>query len=176
MSGVGKRIGDLVFVLVIAALLGSSLLFALNQNPDKTLFGCRLYNILSGSMEPTLSVGDLVVVRAVPPEEIQDGDIITYYPTQHTGATVTHRVVGTTLRDGQVVFETRGDAVEQSDPLFYGDAVIGVVIFHIPLLGGVIAWLQSHVPQTLGALALLAAGGWLFARRKGKRERKEGAV
>lgn len=165
MSKVGKIVGDVVFVLVIAALLGGSLMFALNQDPNKTFLGYRAYNILSGSMEPELSIGDLVVVKNVPAEELQNGDIVTYYPTDNEGTTVTHRIVSTMLKDGQVVIETRGDAVDQSDPLIYGESVIGVVVFHVPLLGGGIAWIQGHLAISAGVVILalavwLAAGFW----------------
>lgn len=167
-------IGDVVFVLVLLALLGGSLMFALNQDPNKTFLGCRVYNILSGSMEPALGVGDLVVVKAVPAEEIQNGDIITYYPTGQAGATVTHRVVRTMLRDGQVVIETKGDAADQSDPLFYGDAVIGVVIFHIPLLGGMLAWIQGHALLSLALLALAVAAVWGIGAVRRRKRRENG--
>ena len=171
MSKVGKILGDVVFVLAIIALLGGSLLFALNQDPNKTFLGYRAYNILSGSMEPELSIGDLVIVKAIPAEELQNGDIVTYYPTDNEGTTVTHRVVSTMLKDGQVVVETKGDAVDQSDPLIYGESVIGVVVFHIPLLGSAIAWVQNHLALSAGAVVILFAI-WLSVgvlRKKAKK-------
>lgn len=171
MSKVVKILADVVFVLVIVAMLGGSLLFALNQNPNKTFLGYRAYNILSGSMEPELSIGDLVIVQAVPAEELQNGDIVTYYPTDNEGTTVTHRVVSTMLKDGQVVIETKGDAVDQSDPLIYGESVIGVVVFHIPLLGAAIAWIQNHLVISAGTVIVLFAV-WLsvgIVRKKAKK-------
>lgn len=159
MRKVAKILGDMVFVLVIVAMLGGSLLFALNQNPNKTLLGYRAYNVLSGSMEPELSKGDLVIVRAVPAEELQNGDIVTYYPTDGEGTTVTHRVVNTLMKDGQVFIETKGDAVEQADPMFPGDAVIGVVALHIPLLGAAISWVQTHLVLS-AAIVVLALTAW----------------
>lgn len=168
MSKVGKILGDVVFVICIAALLGGSLLFALDQNPQKTFLGYRAYNILSGSMEPELSIGDLVVVKAVPAEELQNGDIVTYYPTDQQGATVTHRVITTMLKDGQVIIETQGDAADQPDPLIYGDSVIGVVVFHVPLLGAVITWIQNHLILSI-AIVIGALAAWLivgFVRNK----------
>lgn len=91
MKKFGQILGDVVFVVLIVALLGGSLMFALNQDPNKTFLGFRAYNVLSGSMEPELSKGDMVIVKAVPAEELQTGDIVTYYPTDEVGTTVTHR-------------------------------------------------------------------------------------
>ena len=174
MRSVGKILGDVIFILAIVALVGGSLMFALDQDPNKTFLGYRAYNILSGSMEPELSIGDLVVVKAIQAEELQNGDIVTYYPTDNEGTTVTHRVVSTMLRDGQVVIETKGDAVEQSDPLIYGEAVIGVVVFHIPLLGAAIAWIQNHLVLSAGAVVVLLAA-WLAVGLAGKKSKKEPA-
>lgn len=162
MKKVVTILGDVLFVVLIIAMLGGSLLFALNQDPDKTVLGYRAYNVLSGSMEPAVGKGDLVIVKAVPAEELQNGDIVTYYPTDEVGTTVTHRVINTLLKDGQVLIQTKGDAVDQADPLFPGEAVIGVVVFHIPLLGGAIAWVQNHLAVSFGVvIALLVL--WLVA-------------
>ncbi len=160
MKRFGQILGDVVFVVLIVALLGGSLLFALNQDPNKTFLGFRAYNVLSGSMEPELSKGDLVIVKAVPAEELQCGDIVTYYPTDEVGTTVTHRVVNTLMKDGQVLIETKGDAVDQADPIFPGAAVIGVVVFHIPLLGAAVAWIQTHLALSIGAVVLVT-GCWI---------------
>ena len=175
MKKFGRILGDIVFVVLIVALLGGSLMFALNQDPNKTFLGFRAYHVLSGSMEPELSKGDMVIVKAVPAEELQIGDIVTYYPTDEAGTTVTHRVVNTLMKDGQVLIETKGDAVDQTDPMFPGDAVIGVVVFHIPLLGAAVAWIQTHLALSIGVV-VLATGAWvgLGARRK-KRESQETA-
>lgn len=137
-------IGNILFALVIIAILAFSANFALNKDPDKTIFGYRAYDVLSGSMEPELSVGDLVIVKAISPDEIQVGDIVTYYPTTSKEVTVTHRVLRTMLQDGQVIVETKGDASPQADPTFNSTAVIGVVIFHIPMLGGIISGIRSN--------------------------------
>lgn len=173
MKKIGKFIGDALFVLVLLGMLGGSLLFALNQDPNKTVFGYRAYNVLSGSMEPAIGKGDLVIVRAVPAEELQNGDIVTYYPTDEAGTTVTHRVVNTLLKDGQVLIQTKGDAADQADPVFPGDAVIGVVVFHIPLLGAGIAWVQTHlllsVAVVIAVLAVWTLLGYWQKKRAGKK-------
>lgn len=159
MNRIGKILGDVVFVVLIIALLGGSLMFALNQDPNKTIFGFRAYNVLSGSMEPVLSKGDLVIVKAVPAGELQNGDIVTFYPTDEVGTTVTHRIINTLLKDGQVLVETKGDAADQPDPMFPADAVIGVVVFHIPLLGAAISWIQTHLILSI-VVVVLALAAW----------------
>lgn len=151
-----KILTELLFWCIIIAVLGSAFLFAINPSAEKTIFGFRAYQVLSGSMAPALNVGDLVVVKSTPPEEIQKGDIITYYPNS-SSATVTHRVIGTMLEGDQVVLETRGDAVAQPDPRIYGSSVIGVVAFRIPYLGAAIGWVQDHTLLSILMVGLTVA-------------------
>lgn len=142
-------LGDVLFVVVIAAVLIGSAAFALNRDPNKTLFGYRAYNVLSGSMEPTLRKGALAVVKTVTPEEIQVGDILTYHPAEQDNTTVTHRVIHTMLDGDQLMIETQGDNVEQPDPVFPAERVVGVLAFSIPYLGGIMGWCQNHLVFTV---------------------------
>ena len=77
-SGVWKKIWNvatsaLVILMVLCAvfLMGSRLL------------GYQVFNVISGSMEPEYSVGDLIYVKDVKPNEIQVGMPITFV-TDHT--------------------------------------------------------------------------------------------
>ncbi len=72
------------------------------------------YVVLSGSMEPTLSPGDVTIVDAADPATIEQGDVITYLRDGET-RTTTHRVVEVTERDGEPAFRTKGDANEDAD-------------------------------------------------------------
>ena len=55
------------------------------------LLGYEMFEIVSGSMEPTIPVGSVVYVKNVEPEKIESGDIIAFYKDE--GDIVTHRVV-----------------------------------------------------------------------------------
>ncbi|WP_051552154.1 signal peptidase I [Nocardioides sp. URHA0020] len=83
-----------------------------------TLLGMQRYVIVSGSMEPTISVGSVVYDEVVPVGELEVGDIITFVPPAEYGIDdpVTHRIVeiGTT-DDGERTFRTRGDANAAED-------------------------------------------------------------
>lgn len=150
-----KVIGDVLFWVVILGVLLFSAAFALNKSPEKNLFGYRAYNILSGSMSPELKKGDLVFVKVMPPEEIQIGDIVTYYPGGDSTTPVTHRVIQTMMDGEQIVLQTQGDAVDQPDPEFPGEYAVGVVNASIPVLGGVILWMQTHLALTAVIAVLL---------------------
>lgn len=102
------------------------------------------YVVLSGSMEPTISPGDVIVVGSVAPAEVQAGDVITFRRTGESRPT-THRVVEVVQRDGGPAFRTQGDANEDPDQeLVSASQVVGEVpriggyLLVIPLIGRVI--------------------------------------
>jgi signal peptidase len=73
------------------------------------------YVVLSGSMAPTIGVGDVILVDSVDPAAIDEGDIVTFR-TEDAQRPTTHRVIGIDNQDGQPSFQTKGDANEDADP------------------------------------------------------------
>ena len=145
-------ISDIAFLVVIVSVIIGSFLFAIDKNPEKDIFGFRVYNVVSASMEPEISKGDLVVVKVKSGTEVQSGDVVTYYPIGDNVTTVTHRVINTMMKDGQVYIQTKGDAVDTADPLITADDIVGVVVFHIPFVGAIINWIQGHIAISLGGV------------------------
>ena len=89
-------------------------------------FGYGTAVVLSGSMEPTFSKDDLIIVKKKDSFDI--GDIVVY---QSNDSLVVHRVV---YMDGDMVV-TKGDANNIEDASFDKIAIKGVVIGCIPSLG-----------------------------------------
>lgn len=99
--------------------------------------GAVPYAILSGSMQPTLPAGSLVVVRPVPADRIGVGSVITYQVESGDPTTVTHRVAGVGYTaDGRRFLRTRGDANDSVDarPVLPVQ-VAGTMWYSVPLLG-----------------------------------------
>lgn len=100
-------------------------------------FGFLALTVLSGSMEPTISTGGVVLVDTHQ-KTPAPGDIITY---QNGQAYVTHRVEEVT-ESGYV---TRGDANDYADAgVRTQEDLVGRVVLFIPLLGYLIVFLQSR--------------------------------
>ena len=146
--------GYLAFALALA-LLGSLLTVAATN-----LLGYESYVIYSGSMEPTVKVGSLLLTRPVDVKDLRVGDVITYRsPGNHT--TVTHRIVSMRQQDGQWVFKTKGDASLEPDPreiILRGQ--VAKMAFEIPYLGYVVDFAKSI--QGVILLLLVPAAGLLL--------------
>ncbi len=154
-------------LLVLAALVIGFGIYNFNA---KTLvgdklpmpFGIGLSVVLTGSMEPSLSEGDLVVVRRT--DELREGQIIVY---QEDGLLVIHRI----KRLGEETVITQGDANNTEDDPIPRSAVKGELLFRIPGIGRAFQLLRHPaVMLSLLALALLLTE---ISFRRGRSEDRE---
>lgn len=151
----GKRLARTLLLAAVALLLGLSL-YLLNASRlvGDTVpmpFGVGAAVVLSGSMEPELSVGDLLIVVAR--DEYAVGDVVVY---RDGNTAVTHRIVA--VRDGEII--TRGDANSADDMPITADRIKGAVAAAVPLVG--YAVLAIRTPW--GTLGLLVAALLLWER------------
>lgn len=129
------------------------------------LVGGQPLIVRSGSMEPLIHTGDLVVVRTIAPDAIQIGDVVTFPHPDGSGRLLTHRVRDLAFESGIAHVTTKGDAVtgrEQWDVPLHGS--IGRVEYRVSKAGYVIAWFKS--PAALlaaGVAAALALTAWVLA-------------
>lgn len=101
------------------------------------------YVVLSNSMNdapsPQLEAGDVIFVYDTPASAIEEGDVITFRSGE--GPLTTHRVVGVAHADGDIVFQTKGDANEEADAgTVHSERVVGTVRFYLPWIGRVVAF------------------------------------
>ena len=112
--------------------------------------------ILSGSMEPRIHVGDIVVTRTVPGASVTKGQVITVKDPDHPAKTRTHRVLRRAA-DGTIV--TRGDANPQADSSHISNEnVLGLGVVRVPYVGRPAYWLAEQNWLALGATTLFL--GW----------------
>jgi signal peptidase len=139
----------LLVTVVLVAAISPFAVFAVPQ----VIGADEGYVVLSGSMEPVLSPGDVVIVDSSGP--VQNGDVITYRSPGDSVPT-THRVVGEV--DGR--YETKGDANEEADTgTVAPEAIIGKVVLTIPLIGHIILWANTPVGYVLLVISPLVLLG-----------------
>lgn len=168
------RATRLVAVIVVTvAVVGLVVLPALT--------GGAALTVLSGSMRPTISPGDVVVVRGLAPEEVctevEVGDVVTYFPEPEDPALVTHRVVAVEPGGLDVAgcrLLTQGDDNPGVDRPVSPEQVRGLMLYGVPYLGTARQWAQEHPWVVLSAAA--AAACVLVAPRPCRRRRTKAAA
>lgn len=131
MKKVFQWLFNLCFLFLIV-LVG--LVLATRVNKSGTVLGFRPLKVLSGSMEPTIKAGDLIIVRDVEDDLIKTGDVITYETRGQT--LITHRVVDVVEDRGGLMFKTKGDANNIEDQqLIEGRHIVGRYVCRLPKLG-----------------------------------------
>lgn len=139
----------MIIMLVMILITGQSRL----TGQEPSILGHRLYIVDSGSMVPTLPLDSMIIVREISPDQIVEGDIVTFY-ARASDIRVTHRVVEI-VEEGKE-FITKGDANNIRDfSILEGDRVIGKLAFAIPFIGKIFRFLSSRAG--IAALIILGA-------------------
>ena len=135
-----KKITSLLFnsIFIIVTVVALVFVFTMLQNAGRIpdIMGYRLYVVQSGSMEPDIQTGSLVISKRVSPDNLVVGDVITFKSKDESTTLVTHRVNEIVKEEGALSFITKGDANEVVDlePIKEGN-VIARVQYDIPYLG-----------------------------------------
>jgi signal peptidase len=114
------------------------------------LFGMRDLTVLSGSMEPTIHTGDVVVEHQIPSLDARIGDVVSFKDPDDPGVLITHRIQDIQVHDGVVEFVTKGDAntgVERWK--ISADGTIGRVEYHVWRLGYLLYWIRGRLGRLL---------------------------
>ncbi|GHJ58245.1 hypothetical protein NOK12_07640 [Nocardioides sp. OK12] len=158
-----RGLGRVVTSLLVVVALAFFLFFAVGPH----VLGYRTATMLTGSMEPGIMVGDVVVTAERPAAEVEVGDVITYHIPVEDHRVETHRVTEVIRGDdGSVAVRTKGDNNPNVDPwvaTLEGDSVWEVQAV-IPQVGSVIRALRTPVVNdvilygALGAVLLLGLG------------------
>lgn len=152
-----KRINTVVtaFLILTAALCLYVTVQVISQG-YVNLFGYSLFRVVTGSMEPTIQTGALMVSKAVGMESIQVGDIICFRAQESAifGRMMTHRVIEIAAgADGGLLFATKGDANLALDGYYVTQAnFVGKVIWYTGE-GSILSAIFSVFTNKIGFLA-----------------------
>jgi len=126
----------LVIILCIFALI------VVASNTDTPL-KIRLYSVQSGSMEPAIKTGSVVISQQSP--EYKKGDILTFKP-QTSKTTVTHRIIKIEKAKAGNTFLTKGDANNIDDKTFITQSqVLGKVVLAVPFIGYIVEFSRTQI-------------------------------
>lgn len=108
-----------------------------------TINGYGTLEVISGSMEPTIDVGDLIIVNTKY-DELKENDIITFYDEK--GSFVTHRIIE--IKDGEYV--TKGDNNNSEDQgTISKNDIVAKYVTRLNGMGKLMASFQSPITMIL---------------------------
>ncbi len=111
-----SRIANIIttVILVAAIIFTAYVMICAARNKAVDVFGKCVLRVVTGSMEPSIHVGDYILVEKTDTDKLAVGDVISFYSEQSDiyGMLVTHRIAGIT---DDHTFITRGDANPVND-------------------------------------------------------------
>lgn len=145
LSRIWKAFQTLVLIL-LGVILATVLVLRVN--------GFQFLTVLSGSMEPELPVGSVIVVQPVGSyDSISVGDDVTFYAGTQ-GTVVTHRVID---KDPETMtVTTQGIANNAADAPIPYENIIGTVQFDIPVIGFFLTSLSTIQGKAITGIVIVA--------------------
>lgn len=125
-------------MIVCLALLIVTMIYTRIKGEVPSVFGYSILRVSSGSMEPELMVGDVILDKNVDDvQSLKVGDVITYEGSgELSGMLVTHKVIKAPYQseDGTYYLQTKGVANEVADKEISADRVVSIMVCKIPQL------------------------------------------
>lgn len=133
-----KLIKNIICWTLIAVLVFTLVVFFMSRINGSTpsVFGYSIFRVSSGSMEPELMVGDIILDKTVDnPEDLKVGDVITFKSSDYGDLLVTHKVIKAPYEEnGKLMLQTKGIANEVEDKPISVDNVKGIMICKVDYL------------------------------------------
>ena len=139
-----KRLNIMFYIILIPLLAYNMALIVqavVRPNETPAFLGYKMYVIISGSMQPELEVGDIVVVKKINPNDLKKDDVISFRKGQ---TIITHRIVEVKKAEEKLQFLTKGDNNNTNDKDLVSDKEIeGIVVNKIQKLGKIVLKLRD---------------------------------
>lgn len=147
-----KKILDVIIIILLYNII-LVLISCINKIDDINFFGYKSYIITTDSMADSINSGDIVIVKEVPEEELQVGDVITFEKDYQV---ITHRITKIDDETGKRVYTTKGDNnnLEDNQKIEY-EQIEGKSVLTIPKLGYLFNFLENQIVFLLIVLILL---------------------
>ena len=103
---------------------------------NKSIYGYRLFRIISGSMVPEYNIDEVVVCKEVDTRTLKIGDIVVYRGRvgELNNKLVMHEIIDITNNNGELIFSVKGIQNLLGDPNVSSSQILGKVIFKSSLL------------------------------------------
>ena len=142
-----KMISTIIYIIIIPVIIYNISLIVqslLVSNTTPSFLGIKTFVIVSGSMEPTLDIGDIILVKDIDENDIRKNDIIAFREGE---IIVTHRVIDIIEKEDGKEFITKGDNnnVKDSYPVKYRDIEGKYQEIKISKIGNFVLFMQNKI-------------------------------
>ena len=115
----------ILLVIILVYILYSKYI---EKNKVTKICGYGFLVVLTGSMEPEINSGELVIIKE---GEYEVNDVITY---EAENLLVTHRIIEKNIINGKIEYICKGDANNENDLKIPENQIQGKVIYHSKVL------------------------------------------
>lgn len=172
---IGNVIGILMCLVLVPMLaVNITLIVKSYMHPEQVpdFLGYKPFIVLSGSMEPSIMTGDLIVSGKADAANLQVGDVVSY---RVDNAVVTHRIKEVVQENGSVHYVMQGDNNNTADEtMVTPEMVEGTYLFRVKGMGNFAMFMQTTTGMLLfivGPLALFIIYD-MVRRRLGEQKEK----
>ena len=154
----------ILFLVIVLPFLIFNLTLIIKSKlyPDKIadFMGYKPFIVMSGSMETTINIGDLVIVKKVNSSSIHTGDIIAF---KNGNIVISHRAKEVINDSGIYKFKTKGDNNNVADDFIVNsDAIEGIFVNKIPGLGSILLFLGKPIGLLMVILVIIIVSTALY--------------
>jgi len=172
-----KRLLKIIYWVFLGLIVAIALLLIVSVFPITGNY--KLMTVQSGSMEPAIKMGGIVMVKPV--DDYKIGDVISFGEMTREKSPTTHRIYDIKVQGGQPSYITKGDANEDPDTKeIQKKDVIGKVLFSVPYVGFAVDFAKK--PMGFALIIIVPAAVIVFDEIKKiinevkKRKKKEPTV
>jgi signal peptidase len=161
-----RKLNVTFLVLVITAMVLPAVL--------TSYFGLSAHTVVSGSMEPKIQPGDVIVASQKTSADVNVGDVVIFLDRK-SWQVQAHRVINKSLKGNVFTFTTKGDANTDSDGPFeiINSAALRTSSLVIPNIGYAIDSFQSNQMRLFAGFALLGIITVLIFKVQTRKPRSE---
>ena len=170
------KIGVIIILAIIFIMLLTIFIKGqVNEEKYPDLFGYKSMIVLSGSMEPTIMKGDLIIVKKVNSNYLKAKDIIAF---RNKDKTITsHRIINVDEIDSKLYFKTKGDNNNTMDEgVVVAKDIEGIYVSRIPELGNFLMYIQTiqgFITVTMFLLLIFSIYYFISSKIEKKKNKEE---
>ena len=137
-NSIFSLISNLIYKLIFIFIFIMLVIVILQKISDNrlSLFGYRMFTIVTASMAPKYEIGDVLLAKNVDLSTLNVGDDIAYIGVKgdFKDRVITHQVVSINEENGKYTFTTKGTLNNEEDPEVAGEQIYGKIIYKFQIL------------------------------------------